>query len=162
MEHLVPAALVAFLLAVAFGRMGTRRSLALLDVEQKARALDAISRGHVWPFVCTAGAVGAISWLPAASIPTYFRPGFFATCVMLPFLISVGAGVTTWIRLSRAGLPREYLHSVRLQVVAFHVALLLLISAVIYNVYAMYQQRLRDQRSESSNQAMQLIGHHLR
>ena len=155
MKQLVPAALITFLLAVAFGRIWARRSLALLDVEQKARAMDASSRGHVWPFVCTAAAVAAVSWLPTESIPDYFRPGIFATCVMLPFLISVGAGIGTWIRLSRAGLPRPYLHSIRLQAIAFHVALLVLICAVIYYSYVSYVRR-RDHPRQSSNQAMQL------
>ena len=135
MKHLVTAALILFLLTIALGRMYARRSLTFLDAEEKARALEVERRGNVWPFVSLAFAVAVFRWMPPAWLPAYFVPGFFAVWVAAPFFISLGAGIGHSMRASRHGLPRPYVRSVRFQTIAFHLTLLLLISAVSYDGY---------------------------
>ena len=141
MEHLVPGALMLFLLTIAFGRVWARHSIALLSVEEKARALDLSLRGHAWPFVSLAVAVAITVWMPGGWVPAAFWPGYVGLCFAVPFFVSVGAGLGHSLRLSRAGLPHAYRRSVRFQAIAFHVALLVLVGAIIYSVHSLATQR---------------------
>lgn len=149
MPHSIPTTLALFLLAIAAVRVWARRSMELLAPEERARALEASARGNIWPFVSLAAAVTAIHWTSTEWIPRYYRTGLFAFYMALPFFFSLGAAVGLWIRLSRGGLPPGYLRSVRARAVVFHLALLLSVSAIVYDVYLNLDRR--DSQHESSN-----------
>jgi hypothetical protein len=150
MKLLFPATLIVFLLVIAGNRMWARHSLALLSVEQKARVIEASAAGNVWPIVCLVISAAALFWLPSGSILPDYRAGVLWACAMVPFLVSIGAAVSTVIRFSHLDLPKSYLQNLRLRTILFHLALLCLISTVIYDVYAA-QVRLHDKARQSSN-----------
>jgi hypothetical protein len=154
MQALSPVMLIVFLLVIAGNRVWARRSLALLSVEQKARVIEATAAGNVWPAICLAFSVAALLWLPTGSIHPHYRAGVLWACAMVPFLLSVGAAISTLIRFSCLQLPERYLHSLRLRTIIFHLALLSVMSAVIYDIYSTYA-RLYDKPRQSSNPAMQ-------
>jgi hypothetical protein len=154
MKLLFPATLMVFLIVIAGNRVWARRSLALLSVEQKAHVIEASAAGNVWPIVCLAVSVAAILWLPTAWILLDYRAGVLWAWAMIPFLISVGAAVSTVIRFSHLQLPQRYLRGLRLRTIIFHLALLSLISAVIYDLYSSVV-RLHDKSRQSSNQSLQ-------
>lgn len=141
MRNLIPAALVLFLLTIAGGRIWARRSLALLTVEEKARAMELSVRGNVWPFVSLAAAFAILRWLPSGWIPGFYRPGLFALFLAIPFFVSLGAALGNSIRMSRARLPRLYQRRVHVQAIAFHVAVLVLVGIFVYEVYSFASQR---------------------
>ena len=154
MKSLIPFALIVLLLAMAAGRWWVRRSLSLLTVEQKARVMDASSTGNVWPLACLAAGFGIFSWVLPGRIPLPYVFGFLAAFLLTLLLVSAGATAGKVIRLSRAGLPQPYVRSTAYAAILFFVALLVLISAVFYDLSA-YVSR-RDHGAQSSNQAMQL------
>lgn len=129
---MVPIALSLLLLCMAAGRWWTRRSLAVLSVEQKALVLDASSKGNVWSLVCLA-IVAVIPW-PLVPIDAHYRLGVFATFLTVLFLFPLAVAGSRFLRYSRLGLPRGYLRSVGLAAILFQVGLLLLICAVIYEL----------------------------
>jgi hypothetical protein len=150
MKLLVPATLIVFLLVIAGNRMWARHSLALLSVEQKARVIEASTAGNVWPIICLAISVAALLLLPTRSILPDYRAGVLWAFAMVPFLLSVGAAVSTVIRFSRLQLPQPYLRGLRLRTIIFHLALLSLISTIIYDIYST-RVRLHDESRQSSN-----------
>lgn len=112
MKDLLSVALVILLAAIGGGRLWAWRSLRLLSVEQKALVLEASSKGNFWLPLCLAFLAAIFPWLPGASIPSHYRPGVFASYLMVPFLLSVAASIITLVRLARLSLPRPYLRSV--------------------------------------------------
>ena len=154
MKSLVPFAVIVLLLAMAAGRWLVRRSLSVLSVEQKARVMDASSTGNIWPLACLAVGLAIFSWVLPGRFPLPYVFGFLAAFLLTLLLVCAGATAGKVIRLSRAGLPQPYVRSTAYAAVLFFVALLLLISAVIYDL-STYVSR-REHGAQSSNQAMQL------
>ena len=139
MKHLLPGTLIVFLLVLAGNRVWARRCLSLLSVQQKASVLDASAVGNVWPLVCLALSAAALFWLPRGTIPPGYGPGVFGTVVMVPFLVSVGAGISAAMRAARLDLPQPYLRSLRWRMLIFHLALLALISAIVHALFVAYR-----------------------
>ncbi len=153
MKHLVPTALIVLLLAMIVSRWWDRRALGVLTVEQKARVVDASSKGNIWPLACLAVGLAIFSWGLPGRIPLPYVFDFLAAYVLTLLLVSAAAAAANVIRLARSGVPRAYIRSVASGAILFFVALLLLIGAVIYDFSA---YRARVDGAQSSNQAMQL------
>ena len=150
MNELLPISLVVLLVAISGDRFLAKRSLTPLSVEEKARVLEASSESGVWVPICLALLVAALSWLPITVVPPYYRPGILAIYVAVPFLLSLASRITTYLRLSRLGLPAGYLRAVRLRALLFHLALLFLVCALIFEIFDYSRRR---QHAQSPNQA---------
>src|SRR5438045_4852858 len=114
MKELVPIALVVFLIALGGSRLWASRCLRFLSVEQKALVLDSSSQSSIWLPASLALFAAIILWLPGLSLPSYYRPGAFASYVIIPLLLSAAISTGSLIRLSRLALPPSYLRGVRL------------------------------------------------
>jgi hypothetical protein len=150
---LIPIALIVLLLAMATGRWLVKRSLGLLTVEQKARAMDASSTGNIWPLPCLAVGVALSIWVLPGRIPPPYRIGFLAAFIFTLVLVSAGAAATSVVRLSRAGLPQNFIRSVALRAILFFTALLVLIAVLSYAVSGYARSQARG--AQSSNHAIQ-------
>jgi hypothetical protein len=141
-------------MAMASGRWLVKRSLGLLTVEQKARVMDASSTGNIWHLPCLAVGAAITMWMLPGRIPFSYVFGILAVFLLTLVLVSVGQAATSIIRLSRAGLPQQYVRGAALRAILFFAALFLLIAAFIIYGLSDYGRQL-EHRTQSSNQAMQ-------
>jgi hypothetical protein len=93
-------------------------------------------------------------WMLPGRIPFSYVFGILAVFLLTLVLVSVGQAATSIIRLSRAGLPQQYVRSAVLRAILFFAALLLLIAAFIIYGLSDYA-RSREHGAQSSNQAME-------
>ena len=151
MPDFIHIAVIGTLIAFSCDHLWARVSLRQLTIEEKARVLEASSYTGIWVPMCFAILLGSLFWAPLGWLPRYYAPGVLASYVAAPFIISIASRWTTYLRLSRLGLPEKYLRIVRFRAVAFHVALLFLICVLAYDIFRFVRSFPR----QSSNQAME-------
>lgn len=131
---------VVVLLSIGIDRWWARRSLCLLNVEQKALTLDALSQGNIWLSVFLAAWLVVTDRMPLGAIPSYYRSGVIASYLIIPFVIAVLSRARILRRLSRLGLPRLYVRGAWLRALVFHAALLFLICLFFYEGWPMIRR----------------------
>jgi hypothetical protein len=131
---------VVLLFSIGINRWWARRSLRLLNVDQKALTLDALSQGNIGLSVFLAAWLIVTDRMPLGAIPSYYRPGVIASYVLIPFLVALLSRARTLRRLSRIALPRLYIRDAWLRALVFHAALLFLICLFFYEGWPMIRR----------------------
>ena len=128
---------VVLLLSVGMNRWWARRSLRLLNVDQKSFTLDTLSQSNIWFPVFLAVWVLVTDRLPLGAIPPYYRSGVVISYVVIPFLVAVVSRASALRRLSGLGLPDLYVRSAWLRALVFYAALSFLICIFFYEGWSM-------------------------
>ncbi|MEO8044464.1 MAG: hypothetical protein ABI674_06120 [Spartobacteria bacterium] len=151
MKHLVPVALVAFLLLLAGTQLWTSRCLRFLSAEQKALLVDFSSRSSGWFPLCLGVFAAFIFWFPGTLLHAYYWPGTFATYAAVPFLISAALSIVSLVRISRLALPHSFIRGVRLAAIIYHAAFLFLTCSIIYLFFTYAQSRNQHRQTYKQN-----------
>jgi hypothetical protein len=134
---MIIAGFVILLLSIGMNRWWARRSLRLLNVDQKALTLDALSQSNIWLPVFLAAWVIVTDRLPLGAISPHYRSGVVISYVIIPFLVALVSRAFALRRLSRLALPHLYIRSAWLRALIFYAALSFLVCVFFYESWSM-------------------------